>query len=160
MADRTQHKIGRNRPPRVQITYDVEIGDAMEVKELPFIVGVMADLAGHTKGEKFKDRKFVQIDKDNFDDVLESLEPSLSFPVPNKIDDKSENIAVELPDGDRLVVAVLALVGAPDVDVDALVVGGGLDELLEEAARLRVLAPPPRLPSSCRWRRHPWCQAR
>lgn len=96
MADRTQHKIGRNRPPRVQITYDVEIGDAMEVKELPFIVGVMADLAGHTKGEKFKDRKFVQIDKDNFDDVLESLEPSLSFPVPNKIDDKSENIAVDL----------------------------------------------------------------
>lgn len=96
MADRTQHKIGRNRPPRVQITYDVEIGDAMEVKELPFIVGVMSDLAGHTKGEKFKDRKFVQIDKDNFDDVLESLEPSLSFPVPNKIDDKSENIAVDL----------------------------------------------------------------
>lgn len=96
MADRTQHKIGRNRAPRVQITYDVEIGDAMEVKELPFIVGVMADVAGHSKGPKFKDRKFTQVDSDNFDDVLASIEPSLSFPVANKIDDTSENIAVDL----------------------------------------------------------------
>lgn len=96
MSDRTQHKIGRNRPPRVQITYDVETGDAMEVKELPFIVGILADLAGHTKGDKFKDRKFVQVDKDNFGDVMEGLAPSLSFPVPNRLDDSSDNIAVDL----------------------------------------------------------------
>lgn len=96
MADRTQHRIGRNRPPRVQITYDVEIGDAMEVKELPFIVGLLADLAGHSKGPKFKERKFTQVDGDNFDEVMSSMEPSLSFPVANKIDKSSENIAVDL----------------------------------------------------------------
>lgn len=96
MSDRTQHKIGRNRPPRVQITYDVETGDAMEVKELPFIVGILADLSGHTKADKFKDRKFVQVDKDNFGDVMEGLAPSLSFPVPNRLDDSSDNIAVDL----------------------------------------------------------------
>lgn len=96
MADSIQHKIGRNRPPRVQITYDVEIGDAMEVKELPFVVGLMADLAGHSKQPKLKERKFVQVDGDNFDEVLGSYAPSLSFTVPNKIDDKSEHIPVDL----------------------------------------------------------------
>ncbi|MCA9524710.1 MAG: type VI secretion system contractile sheath small subunit [Myxococcales bacterium] len=96
MADQTQHKIGRNRPPRVQITYDVEIGDAMEVKELPFIVGIMADLAGHADQPKLKERKFVQIDKDNFDEVLGSVGPSLSFTVPNKLDSTSEHIPVDL----------------------------------------------------------------
>ncbi len=96
MADKTQHKIGRNRPPRVQITYDVEIGDAMQVKELPFIVGVLADLSGDSEAKKLKERKFVQIDRDNFDEVMASLEPSLSFVVPNKLDDASENLAVDL----------------------------------------------------------------
>lgn len=96
MADKTQHKIGRNRPPRVQITYDVEIGDAIEVKELPFVVGVLADLAGDTDLGKLKDRKFVQVDCDNFDEVMASLAPSLSFTVPNRIDDSSENIPVDL----------------------------------------------------------------
>ena len=96
MADQTQHKIGRNRPPRVQITYDVEIGDAIETKELPFVVGIMADLAGDTELKKFKERKFTQIDRDNFDEVLESVAPTLSFVVPNVIDDSSENLAVDL----------------------------------------------------------------
>lgn len=96
MADKTQHKIGRNRPPRVQITYDVEVGDAVEVKELPFIVGVLADLSGATTGSKLKDRKFVQIDKENFDDVLASQQPSLQFVVPNKMDTTSENLPVKL----------------------------------------------------------------
>jgi type VI secretion system protein ImpB len=96
MADKTQHKIGRNRPPRVQITYDVEIGDAMQVKELPFIVGVLADLSGDSEAKKLKERKFVQIDRDNFDEVMASLEPSLNFVVPNKLDDASENLAVDL----------------------------------------------------------------
>ena len=68
----------------------------MEVKELPFIVGLMADLAGHSKGPKFKERKFTQVDGDNFDEVMSSMEPSLSFPVANKIDKSSENIAVDL----------------------------------------------------------------
>ena len=96
MADQTQHKLGRVRPPRVQITYDVETGGAIEVKELPFVGGIMADLAGDTDQGKFKDRKFASIDCDNFDEVMEGIAPSLSFAVPNKIDDSSENIAVDL----------------------------------------------------------------
>lgn len=96
MADSTQHKIGRVRPPRVQITYDVEIGDAIEVKELPFIVGVLADLAGSNPQKKLKERKFVQIDNESFDDVMESINPQVSFTVPNKIDDSSERLAIDL----------------------------------------------------------------
>jgi len=96
MADQTQHKIGRNRPPRVQITYDVEIGDAIETKELPFVVGLIADLAGDTELKKFKERKFTQIDRDNFDEVLEGTAPALDFVVPNVIDDSSENLAVSM----------------------------------------------------------------
>lgn len=96
MADSIQHKIGRNRPPRVQITYDVEIGDAMEVKELPFVVGMMADLAGHTPQPKLKERKFVQVDGENFDEVLSSYAPSLSFTVPNQIDNEGEHVPVDL----------------------------------------------------------------
>ena len=78
MADQTQHRIGRNRPPRVQITYDVEIGDAVEVKELPFVVGIMADLAGDTTQKKFKERKFTQIERENFDEVMENIGPTKS----------------------------------------------------------------------------------
>ncbi len=96
MADKTQHKIGRNRPPRVQITYDVEIGDAIQTKELPFVVGILADLAGDTELQKFKERKFTQIDRDNFDEVLEGTAPTLNFVVPNVIDDSSENLAVSM----------------------------------------------------------------
>ncbi len=100
MADQTQQRIGRVRPPRVQITYDVEIGNAIQVKELPFVVGVLADLAGdNTSGKKLKDRKFVEIDNESFDDVLESVEPTLNFVVPNKLDETSENIPVSLKFG-------------------------------------------------------------
>ncbi len=96
MADQTQHRIGRVRPPRVQITYDVEIGDAIEVKELPFIVGVLADLSGSNPQGKLKERKFVQIDNESFDDVMGSINPKASFTVPNKIDDSSDRLAVDL----------------------------------------------------------------
>ncbi len=96
MADQTQHKIGRVRPPRVQITYDVEVGDAIEVKELPFVGGIMADLGGDSDQGKFKDRKFASIDGENFDEVLEGIAPTLSFTVPNKVDDSSENLAIDL----------------------------------------------------------------
>ena len=66
MADSIQHRIGRTRPPRVQITYDVEIGDAIQMKELPFVVGVMADLAGDNNGKtKYKDRAFTAVDKES-----------------------------------------------------------------------------------------------
>ena len=95
MADSIQHKIGRVRPPRVQITYDVETGGAIEMKELPFVVGVMADLAGKTKADKYKERKFVQVDNESFDSFLASIQPTLEFPVPNRLKGKG-NIGVNM----------------------------------------------------------------
>ncbi|MFX9688445.1 type VI secretion system contractile sheath small subunit, partial [Acinetobacter baumannii] len=82
-------KLNRVRPPRVQITYDVETGGAIEKKELPFVVGVMADLAGKNAGAMapLKNRKFVEIDRDNFNNVMGGLKPKLAFRVPNKLAD-------------------------------------------------------------------------
>jgi type VI secretion system protein ImpB len=83
MADSLQKWVGRNRPPRVQITYDVEIGDAVEKKELPLVVGVMADLLGKPAAApiKLKDRRFVEIDRDNFDEIMGKLAPRLDMSV-------------------------------------------------------------------------------
>jgi type VI secretion system protein ImpB len=93
-----QHKLDRVRAPRVQITYDVEIGGAMEMKEIPFVVGVLSDLSG-TPDEplpKVKDRKFVEIDRDNFNSVLAAMKPRLAFKVDNKLTDDDSKLAVEL----------------------------------------------------------------
>jgi len=82
----TQQKLTRVRPPRVQITYDVETGGAIETKELPLVVGILADLAGNGELPAFKDRKFVEIDRDNFDAVLASLKPGVELKsVANKL---------------------------------------------------------------------------
>ncbi len=98
MSDSIQHKLDRVRPPRVQITYDVEIGDAIEQKEIPFVAGVLSDLSG--KPEKplgpLKERKYVEIDRDNFDNVLEGMNPRLSYRVDNKIEDDDTSMGVEL----------------------------------------------------------------
>lgn len=85
MAESTQKKLSRIRPPRVQITYDVETGDAIEKKELPMVVGIMADLAGQpeTPLPWLKDRKFVDIDRDNFNQVMGSIQPRINFRVDN-----------------------------------------------------------------------------
>ena len=87
MAESTQHKLDRVRPPRVQITYDVEIGNAIEKKELPFIVGVLADLSGKPAEALpgVADRKAMVIDVDNFDDRLKSMKPRVAFQVPNTL---------------------------------------------------------------------------
>ena len=95
----TQHKLSRIRPPRVQITYDVEIGDAIQMKELPMVIGIMADLSGHrlTKDPgKLKERKFTFIDRDNFNEILEKVNPSLKFAVDNKLTADGGKLAVEL----------------------------------------------------------------
>lgn len=96
----TQHKLDRVRPPRVQITYDVEVGDAIEVKELPFVMGVLGDFTGQPVDPlpRLKDRKFVEITPDNFDAVLESMKPHLSFSVENKLseDPNAGNLKVDL----------------------------------------------------------------
>src|ERR1700746_18345 len=83
----TQHKLDRVRSPRVQITYDVEIGGAIELKELPFVVGVLGDFTGQPEQPlpRLKDRKFVEVNPDNFDTVLEGMKPHLSFAVENKL---------------------------------------------------------------------------
>ncbi len=98
MAESTQHKLDRVRPPRVQITYDLEVGDAVEMRELPFVVGVMADLSGKPEEPlpPLKERKFVQIDRDNFDSVMASIEPRLALRVANRVADDDSQFNVEL----------------------------------------------------------------
>src|ERR1700693_5761653 len=87
----TQHKLDRVRSPRVHITYDVETGGAIELKELPFVVGVLGDFTGQPTEPlpKLRDRKFVEVNPDNFDSVLEGMKPHLSFSVENKLSEDS-----------------------------------------------------------------------
>jgi type VI secretion system protein ImpB len=93
-----QHRIDRVRPPRVQITYDVEIGGAIELKELPFVVGVLGDFVGKPEEPlpALKNRKFVEIDRDNFDSVMAGMSPRLSYSVDNKLQDDGTKLGVEL----------------------------------------------------------------
>jgi len=97
-GDSIQKRLTKVRPPRVQMTYDVEIGDAMENKELPFVVGVVGDFGGNSDVEKkrLKDRKFVNIDSDNFDEVLSGVEPVARFQVPNQLTGEDSSFNVEL----------------------------------------------------------------
>jgi type VI secretion system protein ImpB len=97
MAESLQKWVGRNRPPRVQITYDVEIGDAIEKRELPLVVGVLADLAGKPASAppKMKDRRFVEIDRDNFDEIMAKIGPRLDMSVPDMMKG-SGNLKIEL----------------------------------------------------------------
>jgi type VI secretion system protein ImpB len=93
-----QHKLDRVRRPRVQITYDVETNGALQKVELPFVVGILADLSGQPKEalRPLKDRKFVPIDRDNFNDVLAKAAPRLALKVPNRLTDPDSKLAVEL----------------------------------------------------------------
>jgi type VI secretion system protein ImpB len=88
----TQQKLSRVRPPRVHITYDVEVGDAIENKELPFVMGVLGDFTGQPEQPlpRLKDRKFVEITPDNFDTVLQGMAPHLAYSVENKISDNPD----------------------------------------------------------------------
>lgn len=90
MARESVHaKLERVRPPRVHVTYNVEIGNAIELKEIPFVMGVFADLSGMPEEPlpKIKDRRFVEITPDNFDSVLDSMKPRVAFSVENKLSD-------------------------------------------------------------------------
>ena len=93
-----QHKIDRVRPPRVQITYDVEVGGAIELKELPFVVGVMGDFVGKSEDPlpAIKNRKFVEIDPDNFNQVLAGMTPRVAYSVDNKMQDDGSKVGVDL----------------------------------------------------------------
>src|SRR5262245_7352082 len=98
MAESIQHKLDRVRRPRVQITYDVETGGAMVKKELPFVVGVLADLSAQRKTPlpALKDRKFVEIDRDNINDVMADAAPEVSMRVANELAGDGSQLAVNL----------------------------------------------------------------
>jgi type VI secretion system protein ImpB len=93
-----QHKLERVRPPRVNITYDVEIGGAIQLKELPFVIGVMGDFVGKPEEPlpALKQRKFVELDPDNFNQVLAGMKPRLAYSVENKLQGDGSKLGVEL----------------------------------------------------------------
>jgi type VI secretion system protein ImpB len=93
-----QHKLDRVRRPRVHLTYDVEIGGAIQQKEIPFVLGVLSDLSGKPDAPlpRLKDRKFVEIDRDNFNKVLSGVKPRLAYQVDNALQDDGSKINVEL----------------------------------------------------------------
>ena len=97
-SESLQHKLDRVRRPRVQITYDVETGGAMQKVELPFVVGVLADLSGNPKEalKPLKDRPAVTIDRDNFNDVMTKQAPRVAMKVQNRLTDEDTKLAVEL----------------------------------------------------------------
>jgi len=98
--DSVQKRLEKVRPPRVQLSYDVQVGDAIEQKELPFVVGVLGDFTGQQDpskpAAKLKDRKFVNVDLDNFDDVMEGMAPRASYRVANKLSPEGGEFAVNL----------------------------------------------------------------
>lgn len=94
----TQKKLERVRPPRVNISYDVETGGAMESRELPFLMGVLSDLSGQPADAlpRLKERKFVEISPENFDSVLKNMKPRVAFDVDNKLQDGGGKLAVDM----------------------------------------------------------------
>ncbi len=98
MSESINEKLKRVRKPRVHITYDVETEGAVEKKELPFVVGVVADLSGQPseKLKSYKDRKFVNVDRDNFDKVLQTMKPGLKMRVANTLEGGDKEMSVEL----------------------------------------------------------------
>lgn len=92
MAESIHDRLKRVRPPRVNISYEVELGDAIEMKELPFVMGVLGDFTGQPDEplERLKDRKFTEVTPDNFDEVLASMKPHLAYTVENKLSDDPE----------------------------------------------------------------------
>ncbi len=95
----SQKFIARNRAPRVQIEYDVELYGAEKQIQLPFVMGVMADLSGKPEEalDPVADRKFLEIDVDNFDDRLKAAKPRVAFQVPDTLSgEEGKNIAVDI----------------------------------------------------------------
>ena len=98
MADSVHDKLKRVRKPRVHITYDVETEGAQEVKELPFVVGVLGDFSGDSAVPKrgMKDRKFVDLKKDKFDQVMARIEPGVKMKVENTLEKNGKEFSVDL----------------------------------------------------------------
>lgn len=132
MSKSTQKTIGKVRPPRVQITYDVEVGDAVKQKVLPFVVGVIADLApgGAMSATRLRDRGFVTIDSDNFDRVMASLGPTLKLSVPNRLSGDSENLSIDLKFSEMESFSPARVAGSVPALAELLEVRGRLNDLL------------------------------
>lgn len=98
MAESVQRKLERVRAPRVHISYEVETGGAIEMKELPFVMGVLGDLTGHPEEPlaRLKDRKFVDVNPDNFESVLKSMKPHLKIEVPNVLGEGGGKLPIDL----------------------------------------------------------------
>jgi type VI secretion system protein ImpB len=98
MAESMQRKKGRVRPPRIHITYEVETNGAMEIKHLPFILGVLADLSGQPKAplKALPQRPFTEVDRDNFTSFLAQQAPRLVLSVPNRLTGEEGKLAAEL----------------------------------------------------------------
>ncbi len=98
MPESVQHKLDRVRKPRVHITYDVETEGAVVQKELPFVVGVLGDFSGNPTAplKPLKDRKFIQIDRDNFNEVMARMTPGLNLKVENTLKGDGSEFAVQL----------------------------------------------------------------
>src|SRR5689334_12572901 len=98
MSASIHDKLSRVRKPRVHITYEVETEGAQVMRELPFVVGVMGDFSGDPtqKQRPLSERKFIQIDRDNFDDVMARMTPGLNLKVDNKLADDGSQISVNL----------------------------------------------------------------
>lgn len=98
MADSIHDKLKRVRKPRVHITYDVETNGATAEKEIPFVMGVMGDYSGdNTDGKKaLKDRKFSQVDRDNFNEVMDKIEPGVNMKVENTLEADGSELSVDL----------------------------------------------------------------
>lgn len=90
----TQHKLDKVRPPRVQITYDVEIGDAQSVKEIPLVIGVMGDFTNTT--QVLRERKFLNIDKDNFNEIMASMKPEAEFHVDSVLPEQEGMLSISM----------------------------------------------------------------
>lgn len=98
MAESIHDKLKRVRKPRVHITYDVETNGAVQEKEIPFVMGVMGDYSGdNTETKKaLKDRKFSQIDRDNFNEVMGNISPQLNMKVENTLESDGSEMSVNL----------------------------------------------------------------
>ena len=97
-SESINEKLGRVRKPRVHIKYEVETEGAMVEKELPFVVGVLGDFSGQPTEplKPLKDRKFIQIDRDNFNDVMARMTPGLNLKVQNTLKGDGSEMGVQL----------------------------------------------------------------
>jgi len=132
MAESIHEKLKRVRPPRVHITYDVETEGAVIQKELPFVVGVIGDFSGNPTAplQPLKNRKFVQIDRDNFNEVMARMTPGLNMRVENTLKGDGSEMSVQLKFN-----------GIEDFDTASVVAQvEPLRRLLETRNRLRDLA--------------------